>query len=72
MIADTAIDNNCVNGSIRLTGGTVRSEGVVEICLDGVWGTIAHDDFYSFLSYSFARVVCRQLGFTWECKYRIH
>ena len=62
---DSAIDN-CANGSIRLTGGSMRSEGVVEICLDGVWGTIPHSFFPTF-----AEVVCRQLGFPWQCKYGI-
>ena len=57
---------NCVNGSIRLTGGSRRSEGVVEICLDRVWGTITNDRF--FFNPMFAEVVCRQLGFP-ECKY---
>ena len=60
---DSAIEN-CVNGSIRLTGGSVRSEGVVEICLDGVWGTL-----HVRYSLYFAKVVCRQLGFPRECKY---
>ena len=57
---DSAIEN-CVDGSIRLTGGSTR-EGVVEICLDHVWGTIAYDRFFNL-----AKVVCRQLGFP-ECK----
>ena len=63
---DSAIEN-CVNGSIRLTGGSVRSEGVVEICLDGVWGTMTLR--YRYHSLYFAKVVCRQLGFPQECKY---
>ena len=44
----------------------MRSEGVVEICLDGVWGTIADNDF--FRPMPFAEVVCRQLGFPRERK----
>ena len=61
MMTYTAIDN-CVNGSIRLTGGSMRSEGVVEICLDGAWGTLTSS------SRSNAEVVCRQLGYPWDCK----
>ena len=41
----------------------MRSEGVVEICLDGAWGTVTS----SSLSTSVAAVVCRQLGYPWNC-----
>ena len=56
--------SNCVNDSIRLINGTSSNNGVVEICLDGVWGSI--------ISYSWnnidASVVCRELGQPWESK----
>lgn len=51
---------NSSNGDIRLVGGASDSEGRVEICLDGVWGTIC-ENFWSNLD---AVVVCRQLGFS--------
>ena len=50
--------SNCVNGFVRLVGGNDTNEGRVEICSNGVWGTIysggwdIHD----------ATVACRQLG----------
>ena len=50
---------NCTNGDIRLADGDTKFEGRVELCINGVWGTIC-DNFWSDLD---AAVVCRQLGF---------
>ena len=49
----------CENGDIRLSGGRNASEGLVEICSNGVWGTVC-DDFWDTTN---AQVVCNQLGF---------
>ena len=47
--------------SIRLVGGINETEGRVEICLGGQWGTVCDDQWGDVE----ARVVCRQLGYPW-------
>ena len=49
---------SCFHGALRLVGGRSSNEGRVEICINGVWGTVCHSGWSS----SDARVVCRQLG----------
>ena len=52
----------CENGDIQLVDGdpnTNGSEGRVELCINGVWGTVC-DDFWGDEE---AAVVCSQLGY---------
>ncbi|XP_019850360.1 PREDICTED: neurotrypsin-like [Amphimedon queenslandica] len=49
----------CFTGEVRLANGTTANQGRVEICINGVWGTVCDDDW----NYNNARVVCRQLGY---------
>ena len=54
----------CINGDVRLTGGSNYTEGTVEICVNGVWmliGGSLWDDID-------ATVVCKQLNLTTNCK----
>lgn len=54
-------DNSCTNtGDIRLTGGPVNYEGRVEVCVNGLWGSVCDNGFDT----SEAIVVCRQLGYS--------
>ena len=54
----------CVDGDVRLVGGTNPREGRVEVCYFNQWGTIC-DDFWGTAD---ARVACRQLGFSGTSK----
>ena len=54
---------DCTDGNVGLVNGTSNSEfvdGRVEICIDGVIGTVC-DDFWGNMD---ASVVCRQLGYS--------
>ena len=44
---------------IRLEGGSANTEGRVELCMDGSFGTVCNNDWDNVD----ASIVCRQLGF---------
>ena len=48
------------NGELRLSGGSTAMQGRVEICWNGVWGTVCDEQFDS----TEAQVVCAQLNYS--------
>lgn len=48
------------DGMVRLRGGSIQSEGLVEVYCNGDWGTVCDDQFGP----NEADTVCRQLGYT--------
>ena len=48
-----------MDGEIRLQDGTQPSNGRVEVCKNGIWGSVCNDMWDD----TDASVVCRQLGY---------
>ena len=55
---------NCSTGAVKLVGG--QTDGLVEVCLGGQWGTVCDDSWTD----SSAKAVCRQLGLPSDCRWR--
>ncbi len=49
----------CEEGSIRLVNGTIEQEGRVEVCINGVWGSICASNYFDVTD---GYVICKQLG----------
>ena len=52
------LETECTEGKIRLQGNRGQSEGRVEICHEGIWGTVCGSEW----DFSDALVVCRELN----------
>lgn len=49
----------CNKTEVRLVDGLTPNDGKVEICRDGLWGSLCNDKW----DHREAAVVCRQLGY---------
>ena len=49
--------DGCREGAVRLVNSAIEYEGRVEVCSDGVWGTVCGIDIAN------AAVLCRVAGF---------
>ena len=57
-------DSVCTNGDVRLADGDSQYAGRLEICLNGIWGSVCDDLF----SNNGAQVACKSLNLPSDCK----
>ena len=48
----------CTTGDVRLADGIIENEGRVEVCVNGVWGTVCDQGWDK----TDANIACKQLG----------
>ena len=53
------VTSNCRHGDIRLVGGKDSREGIVEICINNLWGRVCTRGWDT----GAANVTCRHAGF---------
>ena len=65
MLTLHAFTEVCNESAIRLVGvGDSEREGTVEVCQNGVWGSVCDDQW----DVNDAVVVCKQLGYSFDGK----
>ena len=57
-------DSLCENGDLRLDSSDAAVGGRLEVCYDGVWGSVCNEQWTT----THARVACTQLGLPSEGK----
>ena len=66
-------NNTIIDDDIRLVNGRHMMEGRVEVCDEGEWKAVRYPPIRRFRGDDYiarmAKVICRQLGYPWECKY---
>ena len=50
----------CQDGDVQLVDGSYNNVGRIDLCVNGIWGTICSNSFDN----KDASVVCRQLGYS--------
>ena len=63
LVLNTARDvkeSNCSDGELRLSGAALTNQGRLEVCVNGVWGSVC--DSQGVFTTDEAKVACRQLG----------
>ena len=61
--------SSCQEGSVRLVetasiSNTLNNAGLVQVCRNGVWGTVCADSLTTPWSEKNAQVVCKQLRYS--------
>lgn len=63
----STVSKVCSHGSVRLVDGRTNYTGRLEICINGVWGTVCNDN--QWRRYGNARIACRQMNLPGGRKY---
>lgn len=68
LMFSNSVTADCTSGDVRLSGYSSLLQGRVEVCLDGVWGTVCNSGWGT----ADASVVCRQLGYSSTGNVHLH